>query len=220
MTLVCCHAFKRMVHTFRWWLKDLWTRAKSEAETDINYVHKCCNSKRSWLWSMNTVFGVAILRNESSQFASVRGGWAGYGTGSFFSHGFQPAFTFETVFKALDCDLIIFCTCYMSIIWGNTPSFVSTWLCPTSSEPNRSSYYYYNYNDCAIQYLTYHKELGPLTLYGLLWILVLRRSDWLIGSTVYKLQHTLSLNKQSPADQHTPKHRNTRIWSHLHVHCV
>ena len=31
---------------------------------------------------------------------------------------------------------------------------------------NRSNYY--NYDDSAIQYLTYHKELGPLTLYGLL----------------------------------------------------
>ena len=56
--------------------------------------------------SINTVFGVAILRNEFSQFArSVRGGREGYGAGFSFSHGFQLAFTFKTVFKALDSDL-------------------------------------------------------------------------------------------------------------------
>ena len=37
----------------------------------------------------------------------------------FFSHGFQLAFTFKTVVKALDRDLH-FVQCY---IWGNTPTF-------------------------------------------------------------------------------------------------
>ena len=37
----------------------------------------------------------------------------------FFSRGFQPAFTFKTIFKALDRD-IHFVQCY---IWGNTPIF-------------------------------------------------------------------------------------------------
>ena len=47
-----------------------------------------------------------------------------------FSHGFQFAFTFKTVVKALDRDLL-FVQCY---IWGNTPTFcahviVSNLLC-------------------------------------------------------------------------------------------
>ena len=40
---------------------------------------------------------------------------------TFFSHGFQPAFTFKTIFKALDCDLH-FVQCY-TCIRGNTPTF-------------------------------------------------------------------------------------------------
>ena len=39
----------------------------------------------------------------------------------FFFHGFQLAFTFKTVFKALDRDLhLYFVQCY---IWGNTSTF-------------------------------------------------------------------------------------------------
>ena len=37
----------------------------------------------------------------------------------FFSHGFQLAFTFKTVFKALDRDLHFVWCC----MWGNTPTF-------------------------------------------------------------------------------------------------
>ena len=47
----------------------------------------------------------------------------------FFSHGFQLAFTLKTVFKALDRDLH-FVHYY---VWGNRPSFVHTWSCPTYS---------------------------------------------------------------------------------------
>ena len=52
-------------------------------------------------------FGVAILRNEFSRFARSVRVWRW----NFFSRGFQPAFTFKTVFRALDCDLH-FVQCY------------------------------------------------------------------------------------------------------------
>ena len=81
--------------------------AKSEAGTEINRVD-LYNSIRSRLQSINTVFGVAILRNEFSQFEEVASyvGWiGGVWCWIFFFHRFQLAFTFKTVFKALDHNL-------------------------------------------------------------------------------------------------------------------
>ena len=54
------------------------------------------------------------------QEVSARGGWAKYGAISkLFSHGFQLAFTFKTVVKALDYDLH-FVQCYIIPLTGQS----------------------------------------------------------------------------------------------------
>ena len=87
--------------------------AAKEADWNRQILFWCCHSEER-------VFSIC---------KKCEGWMGGVWRWIFFSHGFQLAFTLKTVFKALDRGLH-FVHYY---VWGNRPSFVRTWSCPTYS---------------------------------------------------------------------------------------